>query len=511
MDTPHLEMKPFPWRELLREMGVLPKISVYLTKKVNMALMRRGRRGEDPKGEDPKKKNGSPVKSQSVGEVTVTAKSNKPSSPTWDDVDRKMANEASWKKYEEDLKFFREGPAVSGSDGGKSVAGKRQTVTGKEINLTGSSGERYSAEKFNKASMATMKGGGYVSIDDPSLDDTTRSLLKELKSGSSGDAYGKVKSTYVPAGTKLSSRTDLWGGDYNREEFTKASKAGKLDDLYKKKGYDKNKSFASQVGYIDIYNEPEKPSDDLRGVKIDKSKLELPKMELKKASISPRSGKILGYSSEKSKSEDPSWSIKKPSKFGATNISYSAPSLNRRKAVKGEDEVKFGEGVEVRSGGANRGRFGVKRAAYAAVANPLQSARFKSEVKQGKAYFGDYEGASSSDISARKSELISGKKDMRSAIKDVRSGKEVSSSLSKSERIKGYKSELKDIKKDLKTNVQAGKYLSNLRMGSKDSYKPGASTSENFDTGGRTGKIMYATPEKFEGYSDFARSKKKRK
>jgi hypothetical protein len=178
--------------------------------------------------------------------------------------------------------------------------------------------------------------------------------------------------------------------------------------------------------------------------------------------------------------------------------------LNRRKAVKGEDNVKFGQGIQTSRGE----KAGVKKLAYAAVANPLQRARFNKEVRQGKAYFGSNEGSSSADLATKKSGLKSEKAGLKSAIKDVKSGTALSSSLTKSERIKGYRAEIGNINKDLRTTKKAGRYLKDLGQPSANTKITEYKTSDGEVKTINTGKIQYATPGRFEGFADSPQNKR---
>jgi hypothetical protein len=473
--------------------------------------MRMGRRGDPPI-----KKNGGQAKTQSVQEVTVSAK--KPvTKSTWEDVDKQAENKKAWDKYDSEMKYYNQGPPAnsykdaSGSwkkiDGGKKVSKAGKDVSGRDVSLS-SSDDTYSASRFNKDADEAMKKDKYVSIDDPSLDATTRSLLKEATYGDDGQAsiYGKPSSKYVKAGTKLKTRTDVWGEEFNHKEWKDAANSGKFEEYAKKKGYE-GRSFMPKIGFLQRYATPESPKEDIRNKKINKDDLTLPNLAIKKAMVTQKTGKLATLP-EKSKTED--WSIKKPSKFHGTSINFSAPSLNRRKAVKGEDNVKFGGGANVVVSGVNRGYFGIKKLGYAAVANPLQKARFKSEVRQGKAYFGSHEGQSNLEISDVKKDLKDTKKQMRSAISEVKKGTALDSTLSKRERIKGYRDEIKDARSGIRTANKAGKYLKDLRLGG--SYQSGATVNDNTSTGQlRSGKIQFATPERFQGYADFARSKKKKR
>ena len=480
-----------------------------------MALMKMGRRGDPPtkkKGEDPKKKAADP---KNVQEVTVTAK--KPvAKSTWEDVDRQAENKKAWDKYDSDMKFYQSGPPAnsyidgSGSwqkiDSGQKISKGGKDVSGRDVSFE-SSNDTYSASRMNKEANEIMKKDKYVSIDDPSLDQTTRSLLKEVTYGdNSSNLYGKRKGQYVPAGTKLKNRTDVWGEDFNHKEWVDAANSGKFDEYAKKKGYG-GRSFKSNIGFVDTYDEPEAPKEDLRNMKINNNDLEMPKLPTKKAGPIPTKGGSIIERKATEKAEPENWSIAKPSKFHGTSISRSAPSLNRRKAVKGEDNVKFGGGANVVVSGVNRGYFGIKKLGYAAVANPLQKVRFNKEVRQGKAYFGSNEGSTSGDLATKRSDLKSDKADYKTSIKEVRKGKPIES-LTKSERIRGYRAEIGTINKDLRTTNKASRYLKDLGQPSANTkiteYKTSAGDVKTINTG----KIQYATPGRFEGYSDSPQNKR---
>jgi hypothetical protein len=275
----------------------------------------------------------------------------------------------------------------------------------------------------------------------------------------------------------------------------------KYGDPTNDKGVAKGYQGAGPV-YHDYLKKPTKPGP-LPIKEINPKDLSLPKMDYLKPGTLPTKGGKLKEVPEKAKAED--WSIKKPSRFSGKSISDSAPNLNRRKAVKGEDNVKFGQGIQTSRGE----KAGIKKLAYAAVANPLQRARFNKEVRQGKAYFGSNEGSSSADLATKRSGLKSDKAGLKSAIKDIkRDAKTVvpTKSLTKSERIKGYRAEIGNINKDLRTTNKASRYLKDLRLGG--NYQPGATVNEDVSTGLRSGKIQYATPGRFEGFADSPQNKR---
>ena len=349
---------------------------------------------------------------------------------------------------------------------------------------------KYENANYDKA----LKSGNMVTLSSIKSSNPKSYELLSNSMQSRKDAYGEIEDYLVDKKyANVSSYKDIYGYDYDPTERRKAAKEDKLDAYEKKMGGKNQYAPKSDFGYYTKYMTDEKLKE-----KFDKDPGKLP---IRSASMTTKRGK-LKEAPEKEKPED--WSIKKPSKFHAVNVAYSAPSLNRRKAVKGEDNVKFGQGsLELHSGA---GRFGFKKAAYAAVANPLQRARFNKEVRQGKAYFGSNEGSSSADLATKRSGLKSEKAGLKSAIKDVKSGTALSSSLTKSERIKGYRAEIGNINKDLRTTNKASRYLKDLRLGG--NYQPGATVNEDTSTGLRSGKIQYATPGRFEGFADSPQNKR---
>jgi hypothetical protein len=390
-----------------------------------------------------RRKGDPPVKKKNVQEVTVSA--NKPAAKsTWEDVERNemnsKANKASEETYAKQLKFYNEQQKGGVKDLKTMFAGGGRYLNADEL-------KRWNAENSNNV--------------------PERAGLESEK-------------IYVPKAFKYGDPTNNKGG---------IKTAGG-------KGYE-----GAGPVHHEYLKKPTKPGP-LPIKEINPKDLSLPKMDYLKPGPLPTKGGKLKEAPEKTKPED--WSIKKPSRFSGTSISYSAPSLNRRKAVKGEDNVKFGSGVKTDSG-----RFGVKKLAYAAVANPLQRVRFNKEVRQGKAYFGSNEGSSSADLATKRSSLKSDKAEFKTAIKDVRKGKaEPTKSLTKSERIKGYRAEIGTINKDLRTTNKASRYLKDLGQPSANTKITEYKTSDGEVKTINTGKIQYATPGRFEGFADSPQNKR---
>ena len=343
---------------------------------------------------------------------------------------------------------------------------------------------KYENANYDKA----MKSGNMVSLSSIKTSNPKAYTILSNSVQSKKDTYGEIEDYIVDKKyANVSSYEELgYPKGYSPEDRQKAIKAGKLEDYEKKMGGKTQFTAGPDFGYYTKYASEKK---------VKAEDLSTSKLPLLKASL-PTKGGALKERVTASKPED--WSIKKPSKFHGTSISTTAPSLNRRKAVKGVDDVKFGAGANVVKDGTNRGYFGVKKLAYAAVANPLNKVRFNKEVRQGKAYFGSHEGESSSDLADNKTKLRADKAGLKQAVKEVRKGTAEPTSLSKSDRIKGYRAEIGNVNKELKTNRQAGRYLKDLRLGG--SFQAGATVNENTSTGTRSGKIQFATPKSFKGY-----------
>ena len=135
-----------------------------------------------------------------------------------------------------------------------------------------------------------------------------------------------------------------------------------------------------------------------------------------------------------------------------------------------------------------------------AVENVKRKAQYKQELKQGKAYFGRFEGLNAGDISEAK-------KSLKQEVKDIKAtrGTTGPSSMTKSENRKATRSMIKDVKSELKQAKQAGKYIKNL---GNEFTMSGATAGENIKRVGpnaevvakKTGRIRFATPETFKDY-----------
>jgi hypothetical protein len=320
--------------------------------------------------------------------------------------------------------------------------------------------QKYENEAYNKS----LKSG-YVSLS--SLDPTSRKLWSNAIGKSSG-VYGDILDYSVSGPAK--SYEDIYGkgSKFNPEEFESASKSGNLDK-YMSKHPELSQSGIPRAKYggmryrteEDDKKENEFIKGKLRSELGDPAKVKISTMEFKKpVGIST---KTRGQLSISERPDDEKW---------------TAPS----KGLVSVEEKFYTRG----------GKEKTNKAISKVVENVKRRVQYGQELKQGKAYFGRFEGMSAGDISETKKEI-------KQQIKDVRKGTALQvESISKRERIGGFKNELKQSK-------QAGKYIKNLgaqytasgaRAG--ESSKRMTSSGDVVDEG--TGRIRFATPESFKNY-----------
>lgn len=122
---------------------------------------------------------------------------------------------------------------------------------------------KWSAEQSNKEYADAIKSGKYVSINDPSVDPTTRKLVMGSMT-SAKDAYGTREDFAIPKGYKVSSYKEMYGTDYNPEEMRAANKSGKLDQYVKEKGYKDGQGFSpNYTEYTKYAGKKEEKSPEL--------------------------------------------------------------------------------------------------------------------------------------------------------------------------------------------------------------------------------------------------------
>lgn len=453
-----------------------------------------------PNGEDPKK-----PKAQS--EVKVTAKRPAAEPPqkkyTWDDVSRNIdiqeRNKAKKAQYESDvasynkaMKLYREGPETPSNVGQKLATGK---LRGGET-ASFEQADYMPAEKSNKMLREQLKRGELVSVDDPSLDPTTRKLLRGTMLGSMGEGQTDILGTggkiYVPKGTKFDNYAQIYGEDFNPEEFVAAGRSGKFDEYIKKKGYT-GRAFAPKISFYQEYKEPTAPkgpeyekeeSIDFRNVAPPEKLPQLKPNETRKDGkiVKKDYGKLATYKApapeEKADWEDPAGGVR-------TKSRYVKPyQVKTGKYVK--ENIKYG--LSKMGGDTPILRPGVLKTREA-----LIQGKSGREAKMAKAYFSGFEGKGAAGIAETKASLKADKASLKEGIKEIRRGKASPSPLDKSERIAGLRAAKKDVKAEIKQAKQASKYLGKLGQEVTGVYE-----GEKLR---RTGKIKYYTPEAMKGFA----------
>ena len=468
--------------------------------------MKTGRNSEPPN----KKKGVEPSKAQQ--EVKVTAKKQY----TWEDVAKneelKSRNKAAKEKYESDvasynkaIKLYNEGPEDTEVKDGIKLPTAKLKGGGKATFEKDT--EKWSASKMNKMLAEQIKSGNVVPIDDPSLDATTRKLLKGAYGGAGdSDVFGYTGKKYVEKGTKYSSYKDIYGEDFNPEEFRAASKSGKFDEYSKKKGYS-GRVFTPKIGFYQEYGVPKNPTLPAyeKEENIDTKKLPLTKMRTLKPGetfenigTSKNVGKVIKpigklSISEKKESEIPTW--EEPS-GGVRTKTRIVKAKNQSLGDYIGGNIKYA--VSKVTGGEPGLRGGVKKTRTA-----LIQGKSGREAKEFKAYYGapssisgsDRSGMTASDIAQERESLKGVKKQLRADIKKATPG----SLISKSD----LKSELRNIRKDIRATNKAEKYAEK-NIEARSIYPNGK--EEVVVRGKEDAKSKIYNPSLGEQYSAYSRS-----
>lgn len=486
--------------------------------------MRTSRKGEDPT----KKKGVEPTKAQS--EVKVTAK--RPGEPqpkqyTWDDVSRneaiKASNKAKREKYESDvanynkaMKLYTEGPNdTEVKDGIKLPTAK---LKGGEIASFSKDTNKWSAEKMNKMTQEKLKKGEIVSIDDPSLDATTRKLLKGSISNLPSDIYGSPGKKYVAKGTKYTSYKDIYGEDFNPEEYKAASKSGKFDEYLKKKGYE-GRAFVPSTSYYEEYKTPTKPVEEAyeKEESINVSRLPISKLPtLKKGEtfegigtaknvgkIVKKQGKLAispKQEQEAATFEEPGGGIKKRTK-------YSLPQTTSRgnKTLSGV-AVNLGRFVKAKAEAIGKDNALTPKLNKTEGKARLFQGKTGKQAKEFKAYYGAPSSISGSDRSSMTaSDIAQERESLKGVKKELRADIKKGGAVSKSE----LRSELRNVRKDIKATKQAEKYASkNIEA---RSVYPGGKEEVVLVERPNAGSNPYRGSELGSKYSEFSKDQQIRK
>jgi hypothetical protein len=445
-----------------------------------MALMKTGRK---PYGEDPKKPNGvEPNKKQY----------------TWDDVSKseeiKSRNKAAKQQYESDvanynkaMKLYKEGPeSINDTTGGIKTSGKlKEGGVAKFESIRKE--DSVSAEKMNRDIDSKIKKGEIVPIDDPSLDPTTRRLIAGANVGTKegrSDIFGTTGKRYVPKGTKYTSYKEIYGEDYNPEEYQAASKAGKLSEYNEKKGYEGRTFKPVNLTQYESYKTPEQakvPAYE-KEMSIDVNRVPLPKMEKKKSDVKPlRISESKPTTTEKPDWEAPDGSTKYRTKYILPDISTTNKGKSLGRFIKAKAEAIGKDNALtpglIKTQGKER----------------LIQGKTGREAKMAKAYFGGgYEGQSKFDIEGTSEErgrigaLKADKADFSKGIKEARKAGD-------REKVQGYRAAKKDVKSEIKQAKLASKYLTKLGQ-----EFTGVREGQELRS---TGKIKANTPAAYLGFT----------
>jgi hypothetical protein len=265
----------------------------------------------------------------------------------------------------------------------------------------------------------------------------------ESKYKSDVEAYNKQMKAYNEA-PRVAGRRDmettfqgpgkyLTGKDLEDWNAKKSEGRGGLTakKVYVSKNYNPDKEY---TGYFhEDLNKPTAPKKHaLTEPKAPKLDLErMPMLKVKK--IESTSSKKLATPTEK---ETPEWQ--------APSRRYTETKVTKSTA---------------RNAARNEGKLKSARVSDISLKSKVSGAAYNKEGKQAKAYYGGFEGQTKSDIAGRQSAIKAEKRELRQGIKDVRRGvTPASESLSKSERIQGYRKEIKNLRAENKQAKQAGKY-----------------------------------------------------
>jgi hypothetical protein len=287
----------------------------------------------------------------------------------------------------------------------------------------------------------------------------------EDKYKSDVETYGKQMKAYSeqPKGRRDMTTFFQGGGRYLNPQELEAFNKGNAEDVSRRGGLKASKVYVSKdygkegvsmgySGYKGAYHEwLDKPTAP---VKQKTPTVERPKLAIEQMPLN----KVTGVSTKKKQ--------------------LAVPNEKEKWQAPGRNLVSVEKTFTTR-GGKEKTRTPISKA----VENVKRKAQYKQELKQGKAYFGGFEGESASDIASTKSSL-------KKQIKDVKKGTVAPmESVSKRERLKGYKSELKQAN-------QAEKYAKKVGA---EYYGVGAGQNVEFNPKFGS-KVRFATPETFKGY-----------
>ena len=169
-----------------------------------------------------------------------------------------------------------------------------------------------------------------------------------------------------------------------------------------------------------------------------------------------------------------------------------APTWEEPSKISTKTKTSFST---ARNAARNEGKLGSARVANQTIKTMVGGREYKKEGGQAKAYFGGFEGASKFDIKDRQNAIKAEKKELRQGIKDVRKGAAAPvESMTKGERIKGYREEIKGLRAENKQAKMAKQYV---KKAGAEYYGVNAGESSSTQS-----KVKYYTPEAMTGYRD---------
>lgn len=318
-------------------------------------------------------------------------------------------------------------------------------VTSVKEDVTPNAENKRKMDEYNAASAA------YKSAESKYKSDV-EAYNKQIKAYSEQPKGRRDMTTFFQGGGRYLNPQELEA--FNKENEDVSRRGGlKASKVYVSKDYGKEGVAMGYSGYKGAYHEwldkPTAPKKQtLAEPKAPNLSLErMPMLKVKK--IESTSSKKLATPTEK---ETPEW---------------EAPSRKYMKTKSGKKIAYNVSAGEFIGGEINRGKQkdgSVRLGSYLA---PKSKSKIKEsgfqynrEGKEAKAYYGGFEGQTKSDINERRGAIKAEKRELRQGIKDVRRGvTPASESLSKSERIQGYRKEIKNLRAENKQAKQAGKYF----------------------------------------------------
>ena len=315
--------------------------------------------------------------------------------------ERKSAYDVSMAKFKADSDVYygrnivdqkksEEASAVVNMAGNKDRQGR--TVTGEVAKpMTQAQSDKLFDERRRK--------GETISINDPSVTDKTRSMLKEAYYGTD------ISNAHIRKGKNYTKWSELYGEDFDPVQWRKDAKADKMDK-YAGRSYGIVEDATLGIRGVT----PVKPGDYVPanlGEKINPKDVDWKpnKMEpLKPTKVDPKkSGKLRPAKEE----EAPTW---------------GAPSLDKRKKATHMRATKIYPSETTKGGRYKEGRLGIHNAAIIKQSDALgpQRIKYNTEKRQSAAYYGNETVTGEKITGKTESQLRSLKQEVKGDVKRMR-------------------------------------------------------------------------------------------